>query len=452
MQSAADLCRLTVVTPNTMVELAVPASAPIADFLPAVLSFGGPDLADRGLAHDGWVLQRVGGAALSESGTLDELGVLDGETLYLRPRREQVPEAVFDDLVDGLASAVREREDRLREIAARWTGPVAGGVVLTAALLAAASAGASAVRAVAAGVAAVLLLAGSAVAARMLGAAPMAAMLGLAGIGYAATGAAFGASLIGGGGAALWAAVAALAAAVTARLASGVAFELFAGSAVVAAGAALGAGVALGAGIGAVQAAAVVAVVTVGFLLLVPSWAFHLAGLSLPVLPATAAGIQRDEAPLSRPQLWEAASSVDRLMAAFLAAAGLLAVGCAALTARGHGVAPLLAADLGLALLLRARSFARTPLRLLTRAAGVLAVAVTAWLRATASGSWQALAIAAAGLVLGIVLTAAAPRADRDRPPYAARAADVLEYLVVGALIPLALAVVGVFGWARGIG
>ncbi|NUP49463.1 MAG: type VII secretion integral membrane protein EccD, partial [Catenulispora sp.] len=119
----ADLCRLSIATPANVLELALPTAVPLADFLPAVLSFAGPDLADQGLAHDGWVLQRLGGPPLPEARTLAESRIQDGETLYLRPRRAAAPAAVFDDVVDGLATAVREREDRLHETAGRWAGP-----------------------------------------------------------------------------------------------------------------------------------------------------------------------------------------------------------------------------------------------------------------------------------------------------------------------------------------
>ncbi|WP_194898364.1 EsaB/YukD family protein [Catenulispora pinisilvae] len=112
-----DLCRLSIATPANVLELALPSTVPLADFLPAVLSFAGPELADAGLAHDGWVLQRLGGAPLAPARTLAELRINDGETLYLRPRRTAAPAAVFDDVVDGLATAVRERADRLRQAA-----------------------------------------------------------------------------------------------------------------------------------------------------------------------------------------------------------------------------------------------------------------------------------------------------------------------------------------------
>ena len=98
--TVAGLCRLRFRTPEQGFELAVPADVPLADLLPAVLGYGGPDLGERGLEQGGWVLQRLGGAPLDEHRTPGELGLHDGEQLFLRPRRAQLPPVHFDDLVD----------------------------------------------------------------------------------------------------------------------------------------------------------------------------------------------------------------------------------------------------------------------------------------------------------------------------------------------------------------
>jgi hypothetical protein len=110
------------------------------------------------------------------------------------------------------------------------------------------------------------------------------------------------------------------------------------------------------------------------------------------------------------------------------------------------------AADLGIAFLLRARVFARTTLRLLMQSAGMLALAGAAW-RASAVGHAVAATagVAVATLAVGLIAASAGPRRDSDDPPYAARAADIAEYFVLVALVPLALGVLGAFGWARGL-
>jgi hypothetical protein len=509
----ADLCRLSIATPANVLELALPTAVPLADFLPAVLSFAGPELADAGLAHDGWVLQRVGGAPLSAARTLAELQILDGETLYLRPRRATAPTAVFDDVVDGLATAVREREDRLRETAGRWAGPVLGAVALAAGAASVATGpGPVGQRAGIAGVLAALILIAAAVAGRIMGSRPTATALGVAAIGWAALGGWLAADTFAHtmthpeSAAALWAGAAALltsagaaaavgggavivggatgstaatgsgsgtkargapAAAVPRRTPSGTAvldepelgasgLEPFATTTIVAVGTILAGALGVGFHRALSQTAVIAAVFGLGFVLAVPRLAFRLAGQRLPALPATAERIQVDLPARNQADLWETSARVDRLMGAFLLGNGVLATAGAALSA-GHGtLGAIAAADLGIAFLLRARVFARTALKLLMQTAGMLALAGAAWRASSAAHTHSAVAttagIALATLVVGLIAASVGPKPQSDDPPYAARAADIAEYFVLIALVPLALGVLGAFGWARGLG
>ncbi|WP_344661948.1 type VII secretion integral membrane protein EccD, partial [Catenulispora subtropica] len=434
----ADLCRLSIATPANVLELALPTAVPLADFLPAVLSFAGPDLADQGLAHDGWVLQRLGGAPLSEARTLAELRVHDGETLYLRPRRAAAPAAVFDDVVDGLATAVREREDRLREAAGHWAGPALGAVALAAgAAGVAAGPGPVGQRAGIAGAVAVLLLIGAAVAARFLNVRPAGTVLGIAVVGWSAVGGWLAADAVAHtaehpeSAAALWAGAAALLASAATAAAVGSAdptlaagaprrsqtgtavldepgggaggLEPFATTTVIAAGTVVSGALGVAFHTALSQSAVVAGVLGLAFVLAVPRLAFRMAGQRLPALPATAERIQVDLPAREQAELWRTSARLDRLMGAFLLGGGVLAVGGAA-SAAGHGVlGAIAAADLGVAYLLRARVFARTPLRLLLQTVGMLALAAAAW-RAAAVGHAVATpaAVAAAALVVGL--------------------------------------------------
>jgi type VII secretion integral membrane protein EccD len=484
----ADLCRLSIATPANVLELALPTAVPLADFLPAVLSFAGPELADAGLAHDGWVLQRVGGTPLPAARTLAELRILDGETLYLRPRRAAAPTAVFDDVVDGLATAVREREDRLRETAGRWAGPVLGALALGAgAAGVAAGSGPVGQRAGLGGALAALLLIAAAVASRLMGARQTATALGVAAVGWAAVGGWLAADTFAHtaahpeSAAALWAGAAALLASAGAAAAVGASrldlvtanaprraqtgtavledaeagvggLDPFAATTVLAAGTVIAGALGAGAHLPLSKTAAVAAVVGLGFVLAVPRLAFRLAGQRLPALPATAERIQLDLPARGQDDLWEISGRVNRLMGAFLIGCGALAIGGAVLAA-AHGVlGAVTAADLGVAFLLRARVFARASLRLLMQTTGMLALAGAAW-RAAATGHAVATTagIAVGTLVIGVIAAAVGPGRESDDPPYAARAADIAEYFVLAALVPTALGVLGAFGWARGL-
>src|SRR3954468_18448396 len=107
-----ELCRLVLCGPNSRIELAVPVHVPLAHLLPTLLSRLGGDLATAGLAHGGWVLQRLGGGPPDEALGTAALGLADGDTLYLRPRDDQLPPVDFDDLIDGVATGISNRSDR----------------------------------------------------------------------------------------------------------------------------------------------------------------------------------------------------------------------------------------------------------------------------------------------------------------------------------------------------
>lgn len=94
-----------------------------------MLSYAGGELAEQGLDHGGWVLQRLGDEPLDEEQSADALELRDGDTLYLRPRRAALPPVHFDDLVDGVATGVQERGDSWRP---ELTHHVAVAVVLLA--------------------------------------------------------------------------------------------------------------------------------------------------------------------------------------------------------------------------------------------------------------------------------------------------------------------------------
>src|SRR6266542_2325026 len=106
---SGELCRLVIHGPSSRVELAVPAYVPLVDLLPAFLTHLGGELATSGLAHGGWVLQRLGEPPLEEDLGIAALGLCDGDAVYLRPRADQLPPVDFDDLVDGVAAATEQR-------------------------------------------------------------------------------------------------------------------------------------------------------------------------------------------------------------------------------------------------------------------------------------------------------------------------------------------------------
>lgn len=105
----ADVCRITVVAPQRRIDLAVPVTVTVSELMPTLLAAALPHDAGHG---GGWVLQRLGGAPFDPVGTPESLDWLEGEELHLRPLEDPLPELDFDDLADGIATAVNRRADR----------------------------------------------------------------------------------------------------------------------------------------------------------------------------------------------------------------------------------------------------------------------------------------------------------------------------------------------------
>ncbi|MBK0865774.1 MAG: type VII secretion integral membrane protein EccD [Saccharopolyspora sp.] len=97
--------RVTVVAPNTRIDLALPADVAVADLLPMLLDMSRETAPDGGSRHGGWCLAKLGDEPLDNSQTLASLGIVDGDLLQLRRRSDNPPPPLYDDVVDALAEA-----------------------------------------------------------------------------------------------------------------------------------------------------------------------------------------------------------------------------------------------------------------------------------------------------------------------------------------------------------
>ncbi|MFD9358100.1 type VII secretion integral membrane protein EccD [Streptomyces sp. NPDC060031] len=464
--SAAGLCRLTVRTPERVVDLAVPASVPIADLLPTLVTYGGEGLEESGLDHGGWVLQKLGGAPLDEEGTAQSLELRDGEVLYLRPRADRLPEVHFDDLVDGIATTLRATGQAWNERYTRITLRAVMVAVLAAGLLALALPGGDRqLRAGLAAAAGVLVLAGAASASRAVGDAAAGAALGVmaapylalagallptaaSGSGAAAPGELLGAQLLAGSAAGAGGAVLAVAA-VAAYV------PLLTSSAVVAL-----AGVAWGSlmllmDIPASHAASLTAVLAVVFGAMVPALSARLAGLRLPALPTNADELQEGIDPHDNELVVTRSALAEEWMTALFGAAGLVCGGClAGLLLDRPGLPALITAGvLALVLLLHARGIGAAPSRIAVLLPGVGGLLFLAF--ATSARISPGLRPALVAVLLAVAAMAAIASwtvPGRRMVPYWGRAADLLHSIAAVALLPLALWVLGAFGALRAIG
>ena len=460
---AAGLCRLTVRAPAKTIDLAVPTDVPVADLLPAVLGYGGDDLGESGLEHEGWILQRLGGAPLDQEATLESLDLHDGDTVYLRPRTEVLPEVRLDDLVDGISTTMRERSHGWTPQASRRLLRGLTLVTLIAVLLVLALPGGSGPqRAVTAGAAALLLLAGAATASRAVGDAATGAVLG-AMVGPFLVLAAW---LLPGGrltgahayqtlGARLLAASAAEAGGAVLALAVVAAYTaFFVGQTLFAVTGALGGALMMVVGFPPANAAVVVALVAVLFGAFVPSLSFRLSGLRMPPLPTNAEQLQEGIEPRSPESVAARAVFADHWMTALYVTVGLTCVGClTALTHHDDLPQLLTAAALSLLLLLHSYGLGNLWQRLSMALPGVWGVATMIAVVAAVTGPAGRLLLAVGLLaVTTVLLVTGWTVPGRRLVPYWGRGAEVLHSLVAVSLLPLALWVLGVYGELRAIG
>jgi type VII secretion integral membrane protein EccD len=96
--------RVTVVTADRTIDLALPNALPLADVLPQVMRYAAPEHTDG--SPTSWTLAHLGGASLSLSQTLGDAGVLDGDILELRAEHDDVRPVAVEDVRDTVEDSV----------------------------------------------------------------------------------------------------------------------------------------------------------------------------------------------------------------------------------------------------------------------------------------------------------------------------------------------------------
>lgn len=129
MTAATGYCRVTVVAPDSRIDVALPEDVPLADVYPEILRLTGQTQVTGD--PTGFHLVRRDGTVLEAALPLAAQRVLDGELLALRPFAESLPPAVYDDVVDAIASAVDRDRRRWSDDLMRAAGLVAGVLLLT---------------------------------------------------------------------------------------------------------------------------------------------------------------------------------------------------------------------------------------------------------------------------------------------------------------------------------
>jgi type VII secretion integral membrane protein EccD len=126
--AATGFCRVTVVAPSGRIDVALPEDVPLSDVYPEIARLSGGGSAEGSVS--GHHLVRRDGRALEAGLSLAGNGIRDGEVLLLRPFADSLPAAVFDDVSDAVASAVRSDRTLWNEGLMRIAGLTGGGVLL----------------------------------------------------------------------------------------------------------------------------------------------------------------------------------------------------------------------------------------------------------------------------------------------------------------------------------
>jgi type VII secretion integral membrane protein EccD len=455
-----DVCRVTVVGPSRRIDIALPGYVSFADLFPAVARYAGLDGPEAVGETGGWVLQRLGQEPFAPAMTPLQAGLRDGEMIYLRPHRAQLPQLAFDDVADVIATGLNDQPGRwgprdirrtalgtgVAALAAGavfilrsgppWTQPALASAAVAVALLIAVvavsrAAGDSRAGAVL-GYAAVLyaFLAGLLVPARSTGLAHLDAVQLLP---------AFAAVVL----------TAVLAAAASAEV------PLFFGLAGAALLAVIGSWIAYAFGLAFDGAAAVIAVPTLALTPLIPAVSFRMARMAMPQVPRNADDLRRDTLAVDGAEVFDRTAAADRFVTAAAAAIGLVAAGAEAALALAHGWLGLVTcAALACALLLRSRLFRGLAQRLWLLVPGFGGLVLLAVGAARGSTQTQHLALALGPLIAGVALLVGVGLwLPTHRPsPFWGRAADIADTLLIVSLFPLALGVAGLFGYIHGLG
>lgn len=454
------LLRITIAAPQRRLDLALPEQASVAEVLPGVLTKAGEQLADEGVPGGGWVLRRSDGAELALGRTLGSHRIKDGEILHLVLRRLDWPELEYDDLVDAVAAG----SGRLSAPWSGWHTRIAG---LTGAALALAVVLAAVLRQGAPWpeastwllLSALLLVAAGVTLARVVGDSGAGALVG----GLALPFAALGGGLLFAGNT-TWPTIGApqvLAGSTALTLAALACYlgvvdgaTLFASA--VSAGILGVAGGWLGTSesLGGSDVAAMLGAAAFAFSPLFGQLAIRLGRLPMPILPRTTADLVRDDPQPPRRHVYGAVVRADGLLTGMLAGMSLTLSSCLVLLAIDvTRSATILISLLTSGCLLRSRLYPVVKQRLLLLIPGSVGIACLVLGPLTGRSSdpvslvTPLMALVAAGLIFcGLRYSAKRPG------PYLSRYAEIVEVLLTLALIPVACAVLGLYGVVRGWG
>ncbi|MEC3980610.1 type VII secretion integral membrane protein EccD [Amycolatopsis sp. H20-H5] len=458
--TALPLCRITVVGPAGRADLAVPMTATVADLLPVFVRH---TTVDRSEVDGSWVLQRLGEPPLDPDATPESADLLEGEELYLRPAADPLPELDFDDVADGMATAMTRQADRWTPEFNRPFFLTLSGLVTAVAVTTLFLGGSAIASMISAIVLSVLLLTGAVLFGRYLHDGTLATMTGLGGclfaglagtIGVAGPAGTLGldplAMLVGGAAAAVAAGALLSLRPIAGKLIAIPAFTTVAATGIVVVVAEL---LYLDARLEPVKTAALVALALLIFVVIAPKVAIRAAKVRGPQLPRTADELQIDIEPEAADRLLARAVTADGYLNVVTVCTGLVSPVCFVVLLPEPGWAPLAMVLLySSCLLLRARVFLGAWQRVSLSLAGFGGyAAVVLGFAETASPQWRGLVLTGLLAMVGVMVLAALRAPFRRLLPIWGHTANILETVTALAIVPVLLQLLGVYAWARGL-
>ncbi len=463
---------MTILAKHTQVDMAIPVDVPVALVIPSVVDMVAQHSRSNTFDNEGeryepaeWVLARIGHPPFSNSLSLGEQGVRDGELLMLESASHTAPTPLFDDIMYNVAIADAEHYRSWTPKTARITGSVLAAVTMLVGcfgLLAAPGALPSWITGSVALFVAILCVVAGTVLSRMYGDTSAALVLGGCALPTAFTGGMllvpdhYGwAHLLLGG--ALLGATAVLAWRVT-----GVGLALFIGAATVSVFIVPAALVGLLSDQPVKAVGAVVAALGLAALSLSPRVSMLLAKLPLPPVPSPGTPIDPTE---DDPDDHRALPTLDALRARSERARNYLA-GLVSATTLVTVAGALLATDAGaddpfwpgialalvcsVVLMFRSRTYAGAEQAIVLIAGGaaivlLMLIGVSVEMEQPLMVFGAAVTILIAALVIGLIVP------NQSATPPMRRAAELLEYAFVAAVLPLVFWVADLYSLVRGL-
>ncbi len=453
--------RVTVVTPDTRVDLALPSQATVAEVVLQIIDLVGPQQLDPAGQANGWTLSRLGEHPLESGRSVGATDLCDGDVLHLSPRNAQLPPALFDDVVDAIAQASASRPDRWTVALTRKTS-LATAASLALVALAPLVSLPEPMGALMSLTGAILLILAAAGLSRGVGDATAGAVAGLTALAYAAWASTelvllidtptsqvdrWGAILLVGGAAVALTAV-------LGGLVVGAYREIFGAALAVSLVGLVGGATNVIWDARPTTTTALIAGVSMLSLPWLPVLSVRLARLPLPVVPMDMDQFRDDEQPTSATEVIARARRGDIVLAWILIALAVVITTCFVVLVGDSSIwSRLLAVLLAVVLILRSRRLIGREQRLVLLSAGLVGVVLAAAVGLSQAGvGWRIAAVPVTLLIAALLVGYAVAQPRRGASPYVARLLDIVEFLSLASLLPLVGMVIGLYARLRSNG